>query len=69
MGIPLVKLNVDYDDNDELMIEYFKNEITAMLTKLGCTDIQVNDSNKALAYIFMNGWRKNGPRLKNIYAQ
>lgn len=46
-GIPLVKLNVAYDDNDELMIEDFKNEITAMFTKLGCTDIQVNDSKQA----------------------
>jgi choline dehydrogenase-like flavoprotein len=46
-GIPLLKINIDYDENDELMIEDFKVEITKMFTEAGFKNIEVKDSKQA----------------------
>jgi choline dehydrogenase-like flavoprotein len=46
-GIPLLKINVDYDDNDQKIIEDFWNQGTEMLEKAGCENIRTNDSKQA----------------------
>ncbi|HMJ69818.1 MAG TPA: GMC family oxidoreductase [Cyclobacteriaceae bacterium] len=46
-GIPLIKFNVDYDDNDEKMIKDFFEQYTEMFTKAGFTDIQTGDDKRA----------------------
>lgn len=46
-GIPQLKINIDYDENDELMILDFHKEITTMFQALNCTDIEVTDSKQA----------------------
>jgi choline dehydrogenase-like flavoprotein len=46
-GMPTVKLNVDYDDNDEKMLLDFFEQMTEMFTKAGFTDISTSDSKQA----------------------
>ncbi len=46
-GIPLLKIDVDYDDNDEKMIQDFREQFTEMYEKAGFSDIQVTDSAQA----------------------
>ncbi len=46
-GIPLLKINIDYDDNDEKMIKDFMEQMTEMYTKAGFTDIETSDSKQA----------------------
>jgi choline dehydrogenase-like flavoprotein len=46
-GIPLLKINVDYDENDQKIIEDFWNQGTEMLEKAGCENIRTNDSKQA----------------------
>ena len=46
-GIPLLKINVNYDDNDEKMIKDFFEQYTEMFTKAGFTDIKTSDSKQA----------------------
>ncbi len=46
-GIPLLDINVAYDDNDEKMIKDFFEQMTEMYTKAGFTDIKANDSKQA----------------------
>ena len=46
-GIPLLKINVNYDDNDEKMIQDFFEQYTEMFTKAGFTDIKTSDSKQA----------------------
>lgn len=46
-GIPLIKFNVGYDENDEKMINDFREQVTEMYTKAGFTDIRVTDSKQA----------------------
>lgn len=46
-GMPLLKISVDYDDNDEKMIADFKEQFTEMYTQAGFTEIKVNDSKQA----------------------
>lgn len=46
-GIPLLKISVDYDDNDEKMIKDFFEQYTEMFTKAGFTDIKTSDSKQA----------------------
>ena len=46
-GIPLLSLNISYDDNDEKMIKDFFEQMTEMFTKAGFTDIKTNDSKQA----------------------
>jgi choline dehydrogenase-like flavoprotein len=42
-GIPLIKVSVAYDDNDEKMIVDFHEQMTEMLTVAGFTNIQTHD--------------------------
>jgi choline dehydrogenase-like flavoprotein len=42
-GIPLLKVSVAYDDNDEKMIVDFHEQMTEMLTIAGFTNIQTHD--------------------------
>lgn len=46
-GIPLLKISIDYDDNDEKMIQDFFAEMTTMFTDAGFTDIKTSDSKQA----------------------
>ena len=46
-GIPLLKISIDYDDNDEKMIQDFFGEMTTMFTDAGFTDIKTSDSKQA----------------------
>ncbi len=46
-GIPQLKVNIGYTDNEEKMIHDFFTEMTEMLTKAGFTDIHTNDSHQA----------------------
>ncbi len=45
--MPLLKVNVDYDGNDEKMIADFFEQLTEMYTHAGFTDISTNDSHQA----------------------
>jgi choline dehydrogenase-like flavoprotein len=42
-GIPLIKVSVVYDDNDEKMVVDFHEQMTEMLTISGFTNIQTHD--------------------------
>jgi len=46
-GIPLMKFNVAYDDNDEKLIKDFTDQFTEMFEKAGFTDIKATDSKQA----------------------
>ncbi|HVX49812.1 MAG TPA: GMC family oxidoreductase [Chitinophagaceae bacterium] len=46
-GMPLLKINVGYDDNDEKMLKDFFDQLTEMYTKAGFTDIRTGDSKQA----------------------
>jgi choline dehydrogenase-like flavoprotein len=46
-GIPLLKVDVDYDDNDEKMISDFIEQFTEMYTMAGFTNIRTTDSKQA----------------------
>ncbi|MBX2840857.1 MAG: GMC family oxidoreductase [Flammeovirgaceae bacterium] len=46
-GIPLLKIDLDYDDNDEKMIADFFEQFTEMFEEAGFTDIQISDSKQA----------------------
>ncbi len=46
-GIPLLKISIDYDDNDEKMTRDFIEQMTEMYTKAGFTDIRSSDSKQA----------------------
>lgn len=45
-GIPLLRVNVDYDENDDLMVQDFMNEFQEMLDQAGFRDITVRDSHR-----------------------
>jgi choline dehydrogenase-like flavoprotein len=46
-GMPLLKINIVYDDNDEKMVKDFHEQMTEMYTEAGFTNIKVNDSKQA----------------------
>ncbi|MGH2646477.1 MAG: GMC oxidoreductase, partial [Ginsengibacter sp.] len=46
-GVPLLKISIDYDDNEEKMIKDFFEQMTEMFTKAGFTDINTSDSKQA----------------------
>lgn len=46
-GIPLLHVNMGYDDNDEKMLQDFFEQLTDMYTKAGFTNIQTFDSKQA----------------------
>lgn len=45
--MPLLKIRVDYDDNDEKILKDFFEQGTEMLEKAGCTNIRKSDSKQA----------------------
>lgn len=46
-GIPLLKISIDYDDNDEKMTRDYIAQMSEMFERAGFTDIQSNDSKQA----------------------
>jgi choline dehydrogenase-like flavoprotein len=46
-GVPLLKINIGYDDNDEKMIKDFFAQMTEMYTMAGFTNIKTSDSGQA----------------------
>jgi len=46
-GIPLLVTDIDYDDNDERMLEDFLEQGEQMLAAAGCENIKQHDSNQA----------------------
>lgn len=46
-GMPLLKINIDYDDNDEKMIKDYQQQMTEMFEKAGFTNIRVRDDHRA----------------------
>jgi len=46
-GIPLLKISIDYDDNDEKMVKDFIDQMSEMYAKAGFTDIKTTDSKQA----------------------
>ncbi|MCH6232779.1 GMC oxidoreductase [Cognataquiflexum rubidum] len=46
-GIPLLKIKVEYDENDEKILRDFFEQGTAMLEKAGCKNIRISDSMQA----------------------
>lgn len=46
-GMPLLKVDMDYDDNDEKMIADFHEQLTEMYEQAGFTDIHTMDSKQA----------------------
>ena len=46
-GMPLFRIHIDYDDNDEKMIQDFFEQFTDMYKKAGFTDIKTQDDNRA----------------------
>jgi choline dehydrogenase-like flavoprotein len=45
-GIPQLKVDVDYDDNDEKMLQDFFDEFSEMYTKAGFTNIKTSDNHR-----------------------
>ena len=45
-GIPLLNIDVDYDENDEKMIQDFFEQFTEMYTKAGFVNIRTNDNKR-----------------------
>lgn len=43
-GVPVLKINIEYDENDEKMMLDFKEQMTDMYQKAGFTDIQFRDA-------------------------
>jgi choline dehydrogenase-like flavoprotein len=46
-GMPLLKISIDYDDNDEKMIKDYVEQLTAMFEKAGFANIMATDSKQA----------------------
>jgi choline dehydrogenase-like flavoprotein len=46
-GMPLLRVNIGYDDNDEKMVKDFFESMSEMYTQAGFTDIKTNDSKQA----------------------
>ena len=45
-GIPLLNIDVDYDDNDEKMIQDFYEQFSEMYNKAGFSNIKISDNNR-----------------------
>lgn len=46
-GVPLLRISMDYDDNDEKMIQDYFDQFTEMFEKAGFTDIKTRDTEQA----------------------
>ncbi|TDE15460.1 GMC oxidoreductase [Dyadobacter psychrotolerans] len=45
-GIPLLRMSVDFDDNDMKMVQDFYTELSEMLSKAGFTNIRTSDTKR-----------------------
>jgi choline dehydrogenase-like flavoprotein len=45
-GIPLLKINVDYDDNDEKMIKDYMEQMSEMFTNAGFKNVRAHDNHR-----------------------
>jgi choline dehydrogenase-like flavoprotein len=46
-GVPLIKISVDYDENDELMKKDYLEQLSEMFTTAGFTNIQTSSNHQA----------------------
>ncbi|PWT74536.1 MAG: GMC family oxidoreductase [Bacteroidetes bacterium] len=46
-GVPVMKMSIAYDDNDEKMLKDFFEQMTEMYTKAGFTNIETTDTKQA----------------------
>ncbi|HOA38476.1 MAG TPA: GMC family oxidoreductase, partial [Flavihumibacter sp.] len=46
-GMPVMRINMFYDDNDEKMVQDYHEQLVAMFEAAGFTDISTNDSKQA----------------------
>lgn len=46
-GMPLLKINIDYDSNDDKMVKDYQEQLSEMFEKAGFTDIKTTDSKQA----------------------
>ncbi len=46
-GMPLLNIDISYDDNDEKMVKDFIDQLSEMYTKAGFSDIKAGDSKQA----------------------
>lgn len=46
-GVPMLKIDIDYDDNDEKMLQDFFEQFSEMYRKAGFTNIQTRDTKQA----------------------
>ncbi len=46
-GMPLLSINIDYDDNDEKMVKDYLDQMSEMFTKAGFKNLKTNDSKQA----------------------
>ena len=46
-GIPQLKINIDYDANDDKMVKDYLEQLTEMFTDAGFTNIETSDSHQA----------------------
>ncbi|MEK7199649.1 MAG: GMC family oxidoreductase, partial [Bacteroidota bacterium] len=46
-GIPQLRINIAYDDNDEKMVKDYQEQLTEMFTRAGFYDIKTSDSKQA----------------------
>jgi choline dehydrogenase-like flavoprotein len=42
-GVPLLRMDVDYDENDLNMVKDYHERMTELLTKAGCTNIKIQE--------------------------
>ena len=69
-GIPQLRINVDYDDNDVKMTKDFFEQLSEMYTKAGFKNIRTNDSNRTPGLdIHEMGGARMGKDPKNLNAQ
>jgi choline dehydrogenase-like flavoprotein len=45
-GIPTMRINVGYDDNDEKMIKDYMEQVSEMFTKAGFTNVRTHDNHR-----------------------
>ena len=46
-GMPLLNINIDYDENDDKMVKDYQEQLTEMFEKAGFYDIKTTDSKQA----------------------
>ena len=46
-GVPQLKVNISYDENDDKMVKDYQDQMTEMFTTAGYTNIKTTDSKQA----------------------